>query len=95
MGTVFTQPNSLNKIAFHSITGSDASGHISPSHNTALPSLTITIVLPFMVRSYALSISFAIARQGAATQGVYAILSSSAVVTGILEIISSFHWYFL
>jgi hypothetical protein len=65
-----THPKFLKSIALPSITGSQASQPIFPSHKTAVPSLTIATVLDFQVYSYASSGFFAISRQGWATQGV-------------------------
>jgi hypothetical protein len=63
-GIASTQPNSLNKIAFPSITGKPAIPQILPNHKTADPSLTIATVFPFRVYAYANSGSLAISLQG-------------------------------
>jgi hypothetical protein len=63
-GIASTHQNSLNKIAFPSMTGNPASHQIFPSHKTAEPSLTIATVFPFHVYSYAFSGFFAISLQG-------------------------------
>jgi len=70
MGTASTFPNFLNSIAFHSMTGSPASPPMFPNHNTADQSLMIATLFDFQVYVYAFVWSFAIARHGAATQGV-------------------------
>ena len=49
IGKASTPPNSLNKIALPYITGKAASGPISPSPKTAVPSETIATVWPFIV----------------------------------------------
>ena len=77
-------PNSLNSSALPSITGMAASGPMSPSPSTALPSVTTATVFRLIVRFQALSGSSAIARQTRATPGVYAIDRSSRVFTGEL-----------
>ena len=79
-------PNSLKSSAFPSITGMAASGPMSPSPSTALPSVTTATVLRLIVRFQALSGSAAIARQTRATPGVYAIERSSRVFTGAFEL---------
>ncbi|MNP37955.1 hypothetical protein D3C76_1314350 [compost metagenome] len=49
IGTASTLANSLNNIAFPSITGSPALGPISPNPNTAVPSVTTATRFPFEV----------------------------------------------
>jgi len=69
IGIASTFPKCLNKIAFHSITGNDASHPIFHSHKTAVQSLITAIVLLVRVYVGARDGSLWIARQGAATQG--------------------------
>jgi hypothetical protein len=52
------------------MTGKAASGPISPSPNTAVPSETTPTVLPFIVYLYTRDLSSAIFLQGSATPGV-------------------------
>ena len=54
-GNASTPPNSLNSIAFPSMTGIAASGPMSPSPRTALPSETTATVLRLIVYWKALS----------------------------------------
>lgn len=70
MGIASTLPNSLNKMAFHSMTGNPASPQIFPSQSTAEPSLTTATLFPFRVYSYARAGSLAISVHGFATPGV-------------------------
>ena len=70
IGHASTEPNSLNSIALPSITGIAASGPISPSPSTAVPSLTTATVFCLIVRFQTLLSSSAIARQTRATPGV-------------------------
>ena len=49
IGKASTLANSLNRIAFPSITGRPAYGPISPNPKTALPSLTTATILPLDV----------------------------------------------
>ncbi len=49
IGTASTPPNCLNRIALPSITGSEASGPMSPSPRTAVPSVTTATTLDFQV----------------------------------------------
>ena len=69
-GKASTPPNSLKSIALPSITGMAASGPMSPSPSTALPSETTATVLRLIVYWKALSRSWAIALQTRATPGV-------------------------
>ena len=48
-GKASTSPNSLNKAHFPSITGIPASGPISPSPSTAVPSVTTATRFPLLV----------------------------------------------
>ena len=68
-GNASTPPNSLNSIALPSMTGIAASGPMSPSPSTALPSETTATVLRLIVYWKALSRSCAIALQTRATPG--------------------------
>jgi len=77
IGNASTHQNFLNKIAFHSITGIDASGHISQSHKTEVQSDTTATRFHFDVYLYASSTFFAISKHGSATHGVYHIDKSS------------------
>ncbi len=56
--------------AFPSITGSEASGPMSPSPSTAVPLLTMQIFCPSAVYSQAVSGLLAISSQTLATPGV-------------------------
>ena len=57
-GIASTPPNSLNSTHLPSITGIPASGPISPSPRTAVPSVTTATVFQRRVNSYDLLISF-------------------------------------
>ncbi len=70
IGKASTPANSLNSIALPSITGSAASGPMSPRPSTAVPSLTTATVFRLMVRFQTESRSSAIAWQMRATPGV-------------------------
>ena len=70
IGKASTPANSLKSIALPSITGIAASGPISPSPSTAVPSLTTATVLRLIVYWKARSRSSAIAEQTRATPGV-------------------------
>ncbi len=83
-GNASTPANSLNSIALPSITGMAASGPMSPSPSTAVPSDTTATVLRLIVYWNALSGSAWIALQTRATPGVYAIDRSSRVFSGLL-----------
>ncbi len=69
-GTASTPPNCLKRIAFPSITGSDASGPMSPRPSTALPSVTTATTCDFQVYSWTSSGCRAMASQTRATPGV-------------------------
>ena len=69
-GHASTPPNSLNRSALPSITGIAASGPMSPSPSTAVPSETTATVFCLLVRFQASSRSAAIAWQMRATPGV-------------------------
>ena len=71
--------NVFNKSPFPSITGLLASGPIFPSPNTAVPLEITATKFAFEVYRYAASGFSAISRQGYATPGEYAKLSSYAV----------------
>ena len=79
IGQPSTPANSFNSIALPSITGIAASGPMSPSPSTAVPSETTATVLRLIVRLHAFSGSSAIASETRATPGVYAIERSSRV----------------
>ena len=49
IGTASTPPNCLKRMAFPSITGSDASGPMSPRPSTAVPSVTTATTCDFQV----------------------------------------------
>ena len=85
IGKASTPPNSLNSIALPSITGSAASGPMSPSPSTAVPSLTTATVCCLIVRFQTFDGSSAIADETRATPGVYAIDRSSRVFSGVLQ----------
>ncbi len=51
IGTAWIPENLYNKALFPSITGIAASGPISPKPKTAVPSVTMATVLPFVVYS--------------------------------------------
>ncbi len=70
IGKASTWANSLNSIALPSITGIAASGPMSPSPSTALPSETTATVLCLIVYSKAFERSAAISLQTRATPGV-------------------------
>ena len=95
IGTAFTPPNFLKRMDFPSITGRAASGPISPSPSTAVPSDITAIEFPFHVYSYAKSLSFAISLQGSATPGVYARPRSSFESIFALDSTLSFPFQFL
>ncbi len=69
-GNASTPPNSLNKTHFPSITGIPASGPMSPSPKTAVPSVTTATRFHLRVSSNDLFMSLFISRQGCATPGV-------------------------
>ena len=69
-GHASTPPNSLNSSALPSITGIAASGPMSPSPSTAVPSETTATVFCLIVRFQAASRSSAMALQTRATPGV-------------------------
>ena len=64
--------NILNKSAFPSITGFEASGPISPSPKTAVPFVITATKFPLAVYLYTLDGSFSISKHGNATPGEYA-----------------------
>ena len=72
IGKASTSANSLNSAHFPSITGIEASGPISPSPKTAVPSVITATRLCLRVSSYDNSGFFSISRHGLATPGVYA-----------------------
>ena len=69
IGHASIPPNSLNRIAFPSITGSAASGPMFPSPSTAVPSVTTATAFCLIVRFQAFSGSSAIARRDARDTG--------------------------
>ena len=69
-GKASTSANSLNSSALPSITGIAASGPMSPSPSTAVPSETTATMLPLTVSDHARSGSAAIALHTRATPGV-------------------------
>ncbi len=69
-GQASTPANSLKSNAFPSMTGIAASGPMSPSPSTAVPSETTATVFRRMVKVYDFFTSFAIAMQTRATPGV-------------------------
>ena len=89
-GKAFTPANSLNSSALPSITGIAASGPMSPSPSTAVPSESTATVLPFTVSDHARSGDSWIATHTRATPGVYAIDRSSRVLTGTDALTSIF-----
>ena len=86
IGNASIPANSLNKMDFPSITGIAASGPISPSPRTAVPSDTTATRFPFAVYLYTSDLSSLIFRQGSATPGVYAVLRSSLVFTATFDV---------
>ncbi|MBP2686489.1 MAG: hypothetical protein H6Q81_1394 [Deltaproteobacteria bacterium] len=84
IGQASIPPNSLNSIAFPSITGIAASGPMSPSPSTAVPSETTATEFLRIVRENDFFTSFEIAMHTRATPGVYAMERSFRVFTGIL-----------
>ena len=83
MGNALMPPNSLKSIALPSITGSAASGPMSPRPSTAVPSVTMATVDPLIVSDHADFGSRWMARHTRATPGVYAMERSSRVFKGI------------
>ena len=69
-GKASTPPNSLNRMALPSITGSAPPGPMSPSPSTAVPSEITATMLRLTVRFQIASGSFAIALETRATPGV-------------------------
>ena len=69
-GNASTPANSLNSIALPSITGIAASGPMSPSPSTAVPSETTATVLPLIVSAHAAERSWLIASDTRPTPGV-------------------------
>ena len=69
IGIASTPANSLNSTHLPSITGRAASGPISPSPNTAVPSVITATMFPFAVYLYTSSLLAAIFLQGSATPG--------------------------
>ena len=90
IGNASTPPNSLNRIAFPSITGIAASGPISPSPRTAVPSETTATILPLHVYLYTSALLSRIFLHGSATPGVYAVLRSSLSLIFTFEMTSTF-----
>ncbi len=70
-GKASTPPRYLNRIALPSMTGRAASGPMSPSPKTRVPSETTATKFPLFVYSKTFSGESAISRQGWATPGVY------------------------
>ena len=70
IGKASTFPNSLNNIAFPSITGIDALAPIFPRPSTAVPSLTTATILLLQVYLYTSSLFSFIFKHGSATPGV-------------------------
>ncbi len=70
IGQASIPPNSLNRIALPSITGSAASGPMSPRPSTAVPSVTTATAFCLIVRFQTFSGASAIALQTRATPGV-------------------------
>jgi hypothetical protein len=91
-GTASTPPSHLNRSAFPSITGSAARGPMSPSPRTREPSVTMAIVFQRPVRSNERSGSASIARETAATPGVYQRAKSASDRTGTFGTVSTFPW---
>lgn len=82
IGTASTPPNCLKRMALPSITGREASGPMSPSPSTAVPSVTTATTLDFQVYSFTSSGCSAMALHTFATPGVYARDRSSLLLTG-------------
>ena len=70
IGKASTPANSLNRRALPSITGSEASGPMSPRPRTAVPSVTMATVLPLIVRSWTVDGSSWMVMHTRATPGV-------------------------
>ena len=70
IGKASMSANRLNRAALPSMTGSAASGPMSPSPSTAVPSVTTATVLRLMVSRRASAGFSAMARQTRATPGV-------------------------
>ena len=90
IGHASTPANSLKSMALPSITGIAASGPMSPSPSTAVPSVTTATEFCLIVRFQTFETSSAIALDTRATPGVYAIERSSRVFTGDLDAIPIF-----
>ncbi len=88
IGKASTPASSLKSMALPSMTGMAASGPMSPSPRTAVPSVTTATAFCLMVSVKARLGSSLIARQTRATPGVYAMLRSSRVRIGTLLWIS-------
>ncbi len=82
IGKASTPPNSLKSIDLPSITGSAASGPMSPRPSTAEPSVTTATMCCLVVSAQTFCGSSAIALETRATPGVYAIERSSRVLIG-------------
>ena len=88
IGKASTSPNSLYIKALPSITGKAASGPISPSPKTAVPSVTIATVWLFKVYLYMVELSARILLLTSKTPGVYIMERSSLVLIGTFDWIS-------
>ena len=93
MGKASTPPNSLNSTALPSMTGSPASGPMSPRPSTAVPLDTTATMLLLKVYLYTSSGFSLIFRQGSATPGVYAVDRSSRVLTSTLLTMPTLPWW--
>jgi len=92
IGKASTPPRNLNSSDLPSMTGSPASGPMSPRPRTRVPSVTIATLFHLFVISYTASGCFAISRHGAATPGVYQIAKSSKERTGVFRLTSILPW---
>src|SRR3989344_5873926 len=95
MGNASMPANSLNKTHLPSMTGMPASAPILPKPRTELPAEMTATVCPLIVQSYTFDWSFAIARHGSATPGVYAKDKSFLVLRENGDVVCNFPLYFL
>ena len=79
-------------MALPSMTGMAASGPMSPSPSTRVPSDTTATVFHLQVCSYTMSGLAAMSLQGSATPGEYQMAKSSNDLTHALGTVSIFPW---
>ena len=90
IGTQSTPPRYLNSMALPSMTGMAASGPMSPSPRTRVPSDTTATVFHLQVCSYTMSGLAAMSLQGSATPGEYQMAKSSKDLTQAFGTVSIF-----